>query len=89
MSKLVIKNLHAEENIGTRYVSADQEHIHNKNRSNIRTQILSSINNVVMYVCYGFVILYLGWSIHTQRMEIAFALVLFNYFTIRGVQISH
>lgn len=80
-----IKNLHAEENIGARYVLSDQEHVHNKNRSNIRTQILSSINNVVMYVCYGFVILYLGWSIHTQRMEIAFALVLFNYFTIIGV----
>ena len=80
-----VKNLHAKESIGMRYVLSDRENIRNKNRSNTRTQIISAINNVTMFVFYGLVILYLGWMIHSRRMEAAYALVLFNYFTTIGI----
>lgn len=82
-----VKNLHAEESIGTRYILSDLENIRGRNRTNTRTQILSAVNNVVTCIFYGLFLLYLGWLITTGRMKAAYALVLFNYYSIIGVPI--
>lgn len=82
-----VKNQHAEENVGIRYIIADRENIRNDDQLNTRTQILSAVNKVVMYVAFGLVMIYLGQAIYTHRMEPAYALVLFNYFTILGIPV--
>lgn len=82
-----VKNLHAEECIGERYIETDLTNAQNNIKRNTRTQILSAINNLTMYVFFGIVLIYLGQAIHAKRLEPAYALVLFNYFTMLGIPV--
>ncbi len=82
-----VKNLNAEKCIETRYIEADMENIRNNDQRNTRTQILSALNHVTMYVFFGIVLIYLGQAIYSNHLEPAYALVLFNYFTMIGIPV--
>ena len=82
-----VKNLHAEKSIGERYTEADLINTRNNDQRNTRTQILSAVNNVTMYVFFGILLVYLGIAVYTNRIEPAYALVLFNYFTVIGIPV--
>ena len=82
-----VKNLHAEKCIGERYTEADLINTRNNDQRNTRTQILSAVNNVTMYVFFGILLVYLGMAVYTNRIEPAYALVLFNYFTVIGIPV--
>ncbi len=82
-----VKNLNAEKCIETQYIEADIENTRNNDQRNTRTQILSALNNVTMYIFFGAVLIYLGKAINSNRLEPAYALVLFNYFTMIGIPV--
>ena len=82
-----VKNLNAEKCIETRYIEADIENTRNNDRRNTRTQILMALNNVTMYIFFGIVLIYLGKAIYSNRLEPAYAIVLFNYFTMIGLPV--
>ena len=82
-----VKNLHAEKSLAGRYAEADTQLVSNSERWNTRTQSLSALNSVVMYLGYLLLMLYLGQSLSVHRMQSADVLVLFNYFTIIGIPV--